>query len=251
MYEELINLIIETLHNNNYTIQSIETVEAVKRRKNGEVFSFEDHIAGMVYALLGNQRSWKVISDNYENIRKIFHDFDAEFLQTVEPSILVNNIREIKCGNRSIYGQMNALSHNIEQFKRVRDNYGSMDNYVTSDEPLVIANSFSSGEYKLKQMGIALVIEYLKNVGIDAFKPDLHIKRLFGSERLGLSNKRLATENEILDIVKQISCKIDISVVEIDSIIWQFCATRYAEICSSTPQCEKCLVKTRCNYKRT
>ena len=251
MYEELINLIIETLNNNNYMIQSIETVEAVKRRKSGEAFSFEDHIAGMVYALLGNQRSWKVISDNYDNIRKIFHDFNPDFLQSIEPALLVKSIREIKCGNRSIYSQMNALSYNIGQFQRIRDNYGSMDYYVTSNEPLVIAKSLSSGEYKLRQMGIALVIEYLKNVGIDAFKPDLHIKRLFGSERLGLSNKRLATENEILEIVKQISHEIDISIVEIDSIIWQFCATNYAQICSSTPQCEKCLVKKRCNYKRT
>ena len=126
-----------------------------------------------------------------------------------------------------------------------------MDNYVTSNEPLIIAKSLANGEYKLKQMGIALTIEYLKNVGIDVLKPDIHIKRLFGKDRLGLSDKSLATENEILRIIKQLSSETDAPNVEIDSIIWQFCASNYAEICSANPKCEKCLVKVKCNYKKT
>ncbi len=251
MYNELFNLIIETLKYNNYTIQEIETVKAVIRRKNGETFDIEDHIAGMVYALLSNQRPWKAISDNYELIKEIFHNFDPDYLQTIEPILLVNRLREIKCGNRSIHSQMNALNYNIEQFKKIIHLYGSMDNYVTSKEPLVIAKSFADGEYKLKQMGIALTIEYLKNVGIDAFKPDLHIKRLFGKDRLGLSNKCLATEDEILKIVQQFSKETDTPIIEIDSVIWQFCASNYAEICDANPKCEKCLLKVKCNYKKT
>ena len=145
---------------------------------------------------------------------------------------------------------MNSLSYNIDVFRRISDIYGSMDNYVTSKEPLVIARSLSDGEYKIKQMGIALAIEYLKNVGIDAFKPDLHIKRLFGKDRLGLSDKRFATENEILDIIKQLSSEVNLPIVEIDSIIWQLCATNYAEICGATPKCEKCLVRAKCNYNK-
>ena len=249
MYEELINLIIETLRYNGYNIQEIETVQAVNRRKNGATFSFEDHIAGMVYALLSNQRPWKAISDNYELIKDIFHGFNPDYLQTIDPVLLVSKLREIKCGNRSIHSQMNALNYNIEQFKRIIKMYGSMDNYVTSDEPLTIARSLSAGEYKLRQMGIALTIEYLKNVGIDAFKPDLHIKRLFGKERLCLSDKSLATEREILEIIKQLSLESSLPTVEIDSIIWQFCAANYAEICGAEPKCGNCLVKSMCNYQ--
>ena len=251
MYKELMEQIQNTLIQNGYTIQEIETVQAVKRRKNGETFDFEDHIAGMVFALLGNQRPWKTISDHYETIKKIFHDFDPDYLQTIDPSILVSKLREIKCGNRSINSQMHALNDNIEEFKRIIRRYGSIDQYVTSDEPLVIAKSLAEGEYKLKQMGIALTIEYLKNVGIDAFKPDLHIKRLFGSERLAFSDKKMATEREILEIVDAISKETDIPIVEIDSIIWQFCATNYAEICGANPKCEKCFVKTMCQHNKT
>ena len=249
MYNDLLELIVKTLKFNNYTIQEIETVQAVRRRKNGESFNFEDHIAGMVYSLLSNQRPWKAIANNYETIREIFHNFNPDYLQTIEPIILVNQLREIKCGNRSINSLMNSLNYNIEQFKKIIKLYGSMDNYVTSNEPLIIARSFAEGEYKLKQMGIALTIEYLKNVGIDAFKPDIHMRRLFGKDRLGLSDKSLATEKEILEIIKHFSSEIDTPISEIDSIIWQFCASNYAEICGSNPKCENCLVRKKCNYK--
>lgn len=248
--DNLMNLIIETLLNNEYEIQEIETVKALQKRKNNISFSFEDHISGMVYALLSNQRPWKAISDNYDKIKEIFHNFDPVYLQEIDPLVLTNSIREIKCGNRSIKSQMNSLSYNIDVFKNITSTYKTMDNYVTSDEPLIIANELSQGKYKLKQMGIALVIEYLKNVGIDAFKPDVHIKRLFGSNRLGLSNKELATEQEVINLAKEISIKSGIPITIIDSIIWQFCATNYAEICSSSPQCEKCLVRTKCNYNK-
>ena len=251
MYKKLLNLIIKTLSDNGYTIEEIETVKAVNDRKNGRLFTFEDHIAGMVYAFLGNQRQWKTISDNYELIKEVFRNFDPDYLQSIDPTILTKNVRDIKCGNRSIASQMNSLRYNIDIFKRLVSIYGSMDSYVTSDEPLTIARELSEGQYKLKQMGLALTIEYLKNVGIDAFKPDLHIKRLFGKNKLGFSDKEMASEREILDIVNKIAQETNIPIVEIDSIIWQFCASNYAQICGANPQCEKCLVRTMCNYKKT
>ena len=126
-----------------------------------------------------------------------------------------------------------------------------MDNFITSDDPLIIANCLSSGDFKLKQMGLALTIEYLKNVGIDAVKPDIHIRRLFGKDRLSLSDKELATEKEVLSIIKQMSIVTNISIIELDSIIWQFCASNYGEICGAIPKCNKCLLRSRCNYKKT
>ena len=52
----------------------------------------------------------------------------------------------------------------------------------------------------------------------------------------------LSMNNEIEDI------ETNLSLVEIDSIIWQFCASNYAEICDANPNCEKCLLRKRCNY---
>lgn len=245
MYKNVIKLIQESMINSRYDLQEIETIRAIKKRKEGYSFQLEDHIEGMVFALLSNQRPWKPISDNYEEIKKIFYGFDIDYLKNVDPDVLVNALRNIRCGNRSINSQMNGLGYNISQFERIEKLYGSMDNFVTSDNPIVIARNLSSGEYKLRQMGIALTMEYLKNVGIDTIKPDIHIRRLFGRDRLGFSNKDLATEDETLEIVKQMSIETGLLCAEIDSIIWQFCATDYAEICSSNPHCDKCLLKCK------
>ena len=45
----------------------------------------------------------------------------------------------------------------------------------------------SEGKYKLKYVGKALAWEYLRNVGVDGAKPDTHLKRILGSNRLGYS----------------------------------------------------------------
>ena len=45
---------------------------------------------------------------------------------------------------------------------------------------------------KLKQMDVALVCEYLKNVGYDFPKPDTHIRRILGRDILGFSTSREA-----------------------------------------------------------
>ncbi len=250
MYREIIDLICNTLNYNEYSLQEIETNTSIKRRLNGESFSLENHIEGLVFALLSNQRPWKQISDNYVKIKDIFHNFDPNYLKSVNPSVLINDLRNIKCGNISINSQMNTLGYNIDVFNNIIGVYGSMDNYVTSDNPYVIAMDLSSGKYKIKQLGIALAMEYLKNVGIDVIKPDLHIRRLFGSERLSFSNKTNASEDEVIEIVKAMSLETGLLCSEIDSIIWQFCASNYGEICTANPKCNNCLVRSRCNYKK-
>ena len=197
--------------------------------------------------MLSNQRSWKQISEKHTEIKEIFNNFNYEYLLNAEPLLLVDKIREIKCGNRSIKSQMYGLRHNLLVFASIISDYGSLDSYVTSEKPEIIAHDISEGKYKLKGIGLALAMEYLKNVGIDTIKPDTHIKRLFGSDRLGLSNKEFASDDEVIKIVHQMSSETGLSSSEIDSIIWQFCATKYAFICGGNPKCEKCLLRTRCN----
>ena len=54
---------------------------------------------------------------------------------------------------------------------------------------------------KLKCMGVPLVCEYLKGVGIGVVKPDVHLRRIIG--RLGYSSKKPADEWETIDIFKK------------------------------------------------
>ncbi len=50
--------------------------------------------------------------------------------------------------------------------------------------------------YKLEQMNVALVCEYLRNVGHDIPKPDRHICRILSNEYLAFSDKKEVTHFE-------------------------------------------------------
>ena len=52
-------------------------------------------------------------------------------------------------------------------------------------------------------MGVALVCEYLKGVGVDIIKPDVHVRRIIG--RLGYSKHNPATVRETMDVCKAIA----------------------------------------------
>lgn len=250
MYNKLINSILNTMKDNDYTLVELETTAAINKRKSGKNFSFDEHVEGLIWSLLSNQRPWKGISDNKDKITKIFHNFDYKYIQEENPDVFVTNLMEIRCGNRAVRKQMCSLKHNIEIFLSIVKEYGSMDNFVTADTPYNVAKEISSGKYKLQQVGFPLAMEYLRNVGIDTVKPDVHICRILGKERLALSQWNVAKEKEAADIIKNIAAKVNLTASEVDYIIWQFCANGYAEICTKNPKCEICKVKKYCQYKK-
>ena len=189
-------------------------------------------------------------SDNKNNIRKIFHDFDYKYILNTDPDIFTSRLKQIKCGNRAIKKQMQSLNYNINVLLKIEAKYGTIDNYISSDEPHIIAKQISSGCYKLKQIGFPLAMEYLRNVGIDTIKPDVHICRILGSDRLGFSNCSNAKEKEAVEIIKKLSNNSNLSLSEIDYILWQFCADGYAEICTKNPKCKLCRASSYCHYNK-
>lgn len=250
MYTEIINGILDTMKSTNYNIVELETTTAINKRKSGKEFSFNEHIEGLVWSLLSNQRPWKGISDNKENIKKIFHNFDYKYIMEEDPNVFITKLIEIKCGNRAIKKQMYGLKYNIEVFFKLAKKYGSMDKFVTSSSPYNIAKKISKGKYKLQQIGFPLAMEYLRNVGIDTVKPDVHICRILGKERLALSENYVANEEEATKIINSIAEKTNLTASEVDYILWQFCANGYAEICTKNPKCEMCKICKYCQYKK-
>ena len=57
-------------------IEALGHIKAIHQRKQGKRFSLAEHVEGLMFALLSNQRSWKGISDNEDKIKKIFFEFD-------------------------------------------------------------------------------------------------------------------------------------------------------------------------------
>lgn len=221
-------------------------LDAVEARKNGKRFSIKEHIRGMIFSLLSNQRDWGAIYENKKVIEQIFFNFDKNKLKNTDYMHFVNALKSRKLANRSINAQMQNLKYNIEIFEQIEKGYGSIDHFITALKPAAVAVLFACTEspYKLKQMKFALVLEYLRNVGIDTAKPDVHIIRIM--KRLGLLNKLGNEEKQVIDILEKISLKTGISVAKIDFLLWHYCSEDFCNICSATPKCGQCVIKKFC-----
>lgn len=235
--------LIKTMEVNHYDYKKDYqcTLNALDERKNGKIYSLPEHISTMVFALLSNQRPWKAIADNRENINKLFNNFDANYIKATEYQVFVDGLLTLHCGNRQIHKQMQSLKDNIETLERIAKDYGSVDNYYNNIDIKELLKSLSAGKYKLKQMGVPLVSEYLKGIGIDIIKPDVHVCRIL--TRLGYSKSNKITEDEAFDICCAIAKEYNLTNVDVDAILWQYGARNYFEVCCDKPKCSKCLVE--------
>ena len=223
----------------------------IELRKNGKQYTFRDHIRAMVYSMLSNQTKWHRIHSQLPKIDKIFFDYDSDRIIAEKPDKFCNQLFDLKCGNVSTAAQMKALAYNISIFRNIEKEYGNIDAFITSDSADIIVQKLSKGSspFKLKMLGEALTWEYLRNVGIDGAKPDTHLRRFFGADRMGIRENSPATVKEVNEQVSQLSESTGLSKIEIDNLIWSFCAEGFGEVCTATPHCLTCPISSWCNKR--
>lgn len=251
---ELVSILEETLSRNGINYQKFidesGQVKASEERKNGKVFSFSEHLRGLIYSQLGNQRPWGPIADHVAAIDEIFFDFDPDQLQATPPDYFSKSLKEIRCGNRQVNKQMTVLSENINTLKRIVSSHGSLDAFIEKEDALVVATALSyPGPFKLKQIGFALALEYLKNVGIEAIKPDVHIMRILSGSRLGYfkdNPEEVEAINEVLALAKEAQT----NAIYLDNLLWLLGAQNYGNICKKEPRCNVCGFNEVCNYPK-
>ena len=182
-------------------------------------------------------------------IDELFYSYDPDKILDTDPDRFCEGLFNLKCGNMSTKAQMEALPENIHTLQRIEDKYGSIDSFIISEPTDVIVERLSkaSSPYKLKMLGEALVWEYLRNVGIDGAKPDSHLRRFLGADRMGTGDHSPATISEVNEQVAKLSVQTGMSKVEVDNLIWSFCADGFGEICTATPHCQDCPIRDWCN----
>ncbi|MDO5828865.1 MAG: hypothetical protein Q4Q25_01810 [Methanocorpusculum sp.] len=164
-------------------IAKIDSSQAkMQQRKDGKIFTIEEHIKGMIFSLLSAQMVWKKIEENEQQIDELFFHYNPQEIKERDWQYFVNGLAELCCRNRFTNKNMKALRPNIETMEKIIQEYGSMDAFVTSKPQTEIVRMLTKAEspYKMKQMGSALAWEYLRNVGVDGAKPDVHMKRILG-----------------------------------------------------------------------
>ena len=243
---------IERYLNENKKLYDSPIVKSVEERRNGRSFTLNEHLRGYVCAQLSNSRTWSYLKPHLPEIDEIFCNYDVKAiinkLDSLGHDYFISRVKAIKCGNRGIDQQIETLRENINVFNRLIDKYGNLDEFVTSQAVFEIISMLSEPEspYKLRSLGIPLTAEYLRNVGIDCPKPDVHMCRLFGGKRLGISSKDEASYSEVFQAIAEISEKTGYSQARIDNILWSYCAKGYGEVCSSEPKCKECVIQDYC-----
>lgn len=238
----------------------------IDKRQTGGEFSIRDHIRAMVYSMLSSGIVWDRVSGHIDEATKqltpideIFCQYDPERLLQCAPEHLSNEIQKLHCASPYTAIQMQALIHtNIPKLIQLEKEHGSIDAFYQkfiADDPtlksLVKVLSAPHSDYKLAQMGEALVAEYLKNVGYNIAKPDRHIRRILGSKILGCSTHEVVPIFEAFDIVAALAKELNRPAAEVDYILWSYCANGYGEICrSKNPKCDICVANKCCNSQK-
>lgn len=233
----------------------------IEKRKDSGTFNVQDHIRGMVYAMISSGAPWERVEDGIEletgrilPLDEAFQNYDPNFLMQLNPTEMWDIVKNLKLTSQYTLKQLTALKPNIEKLLAWEAQYGSVDAYyqpfVQKDpslKTLVRRLSDSNSPDKLRQMAEPLTAEYLKNVGYSIAKPDRHVRRILGSEALDLSDKTQASIYQTFDIVKEIADAMKKTAAEVDYILWSYCAKGYGEICTKrSPKCDRCAVKEYC-----
>jgi len=232
-------------------ICSFGQVEAVRRREAGELFSTRDHLRGMVLAMLSANRPWKPIAKNLGRLEEIFGNYRPSFLESRSPEELERAVLAISCGNRRLRYQMMAVHENLAILRRIEARHGTLDAFVTAEPAERVAQHLGgSGQWKLRELGPTLVLEYLKNVGVRTVKPDVHIRRIAGPERLGILTPGADDATAAKQLV-QFARAAGMHPVEFDNMLWMLGAEGYAEVCTTEPKCGTCKLRPICRFRST
>ncbi len=241
-----IQQIIDTMETAGYDYKSeiagIQT--AIVTLGSGASLGLNAHVKAMILSLLSNEGGWEVkIQPKLSQIENVFCGYDREKIKTKSEQEMLDEILALRAGNRQIKRQIKSIKENIaklEQIDRECQKVGGIDCYYSTVDKYELLDKLSNpkSSYKLKAMGIPLVCEYLKGVGVKVIKPDRHVCRILG--RLNYSKRCPAGEIESLRICDQIATEMKLSHAMVDTILWQYCADHKFEVCTDKPKCSQC-----------
>ena len=217
-------------------------------RNNGKIYDINEHCKALILSKISNRQKWYRIEEKMDTIQKIFFDYDCNKILNVKESYFIEQIKKIKCGSQVTDRDFSNLHQNIQVLLTIEKNYGSIDSYLLSKPAHKIVEDLSSADssLKMKTIGPALAWEYLRNVGIDGAKPDVHLKRILSSERLHISNNKNISDDEFFTIMTDMKNKTGKLYLELDCYLWSYCADGQAKICSADPHCNKCVIQKYC-----
>jgi DNA-3-methyladenine glycosylase I len=179
-----------------------------------------------------------IVALKWEGMRKGFEGFDIDKVANLEVSKLQVQPNMIKHPKK-----LEAVIYNARKFQDIRDRYGSFRKYLQQGLDKSFQHLKDQIIREFKYMGTATTSDFLKDIGMGGFKPDVHVIRTI--ERLGISNKNESIEQSLNSLAEASG----LSIADTDRLLFRYGSgwkLKY-EVCGTRPLCDECPVPV-CNY---
>ena len=232
-------------------LSALGQVEACQRRAQSELIPLAHHLRAMILAMLSGHRSWRPIARRLGQLELVFGQYKPAYLERIAPDQLATEVEQLGCGNARVHAQMAAIQPNLETMQRIEQEFGCMDAFVERVRPEAVAQLLGrpASRWKLKEVGPAVAMEYLKLVGIRAVKPEAHVQRICGPQRLALLDGH-ETDEQAAGKLRRIAKAAGADPVALDNMLWMLGARDYGAICGSHPRCDVCELRSDCSFPR-
>jgi 3-methyladenine DNA glycosylase Tag len=218
---------------------------------------------GLCRAVFSANATWEPIKENWEMVRSALcmlkvhavaalsekdlflacNELASYLSQAMSPEDLCHKVRYVRddaiCLLRIAqkHGSFSAL---IGSFL-IKDRLDNSIIDTAREAEVFMRFTDSNGEDKLRGVGLAIFCEFCKNIGIDEFKPDRHIKRFFQWINL-LGGVGPEMDRPCRNLGIAIARAAGQPRTYVDSLIWNFCADKRGEICRKSGRGSKCKV---------
>jgi 3-methyladenine DNA glycosylase Tag len=251
-YKELFKRVYSTLKDSGYEMKDIVyPFPDFKKMDDRSIFE------GLCKAIFTAQAKWESYEKNLDRIDSLPLLFNYDFrkienLTDEEIKKIHKEMIEMKVRDWLLHRKLKYFRENARIFTNLLGKGTSMHEFLRkelSDKGMLIKKLTSNGSsYKLSGVGVPICCEFFKNIGVDDFKPDVHMVYLF--RRLGIAEIKKLKAPTVKELYSIRSVGMDIAKINnepfhvVDNVLWFFCAEGKAEICTTNnPKCFKCRLR--------
>ncbi len=247
-------------------ILELGQVEKIKARSAGAKFTNQECMRGFGLSLFSSQTDWGIIQKNLKLIDDSLFSvhfteyaaYDDDAVDKLAQFFRENDFAKIKLRDDLVYLRLFCRYMKSHDFKiEGCDLFNSYSAIWGNGDSRNVRRLISEID-EFKGMGIALSCEFLKNIGFDVAKPDVHIMRLLSQDRFGFGNWNAQGQStdysltefySAIDIIADASRSLGIYQAKMDNVLWLYCARSYCNICGANPRCDMCAdgMKQICN----
>jgi endonuclease III len=229
-------------------VDHLRQISAVEKREGGGRWADDEIFEGLVRSILSAHTKWGKVERVLPELRTLLHDFSLCWYAALSPidveRTLVPWFEQRKAGSLSLKRNLQFLIDSAAKLGGISQRHGSLEGYLAhlakqhNGDPKAVAAALGEVEslQKLPGLGVALAAEFLKNVGYDVSKPDLHINRAVGSfglvqfaswtDQRGFKTPpaRKSELRMVMQVMETWALQLGFRVTFLDNAVWILCA---------------------------